>query len=268
MPSDASKEAPKPRLCHLIKWEDFNGYGFNLHADKSKQGQLIGKVDEGSPAESAGLREGDRIVEVNGVNVSNENHKQVVERIKAVPSETKLLVVDLEAEKYYKHKKIVIKSSMANVVYKRATPTSGKQQSPPPQEMTLTAADDNNEHSNGQEQSNVNDAEDRRSRTSSDRESLHHEADKLSLNGSNLSTPPIGRNGDGSHSSTPDSPSTPPISPTSSPAILSDSNGRPSNLNLNMTASEMRALLANKKKYDPKKENLDLKKKHAIIQGM
>lgn len=262
MPSDVSSDAPKPRLCHLIKWEDFNGFGFNLHADKSKQGQLIGKIDEGSPAESAGLREGDRIIEVNGVNVSNENHKQVVERIKAIPTETKLLVVDLEAEKYYKNKKIVIKSSMANVVYKKSTPTSGRQQK----------LADSEEHSNGQEPTTttVIDTEDRRSHnSSSDRESLHQqEADELSRNGSNLSTPPIGRNGDGSHSSTPSSPLTPPISPTTSPAILSDSNGRPANLNLNMTASEMRALLANKKKYDPKKENLDLKKKHAIIQGM
>ena len=60
----------------------------NLHAEKSRPGQFIGKVDENSPAEIAGLREGDRIVEVNGINISQENHKQVVQRIKAVPNET------------------------------------------------------------------------------------------------------------------------------------------------------------------------------------
>jgi len=38
------------RLCHVIKVEDFDGYGFNLHAEKGKQGQYIGKVDDGSPA--------------------------------------------------------------------------------------------------------------------------------------------------------------------------------------------------------------------------
>ena len=31
----------------------------------------------GSPAEAAGLMKGDRIVEVNGQNVFNENHRQV-----------------------------------------------------------------------------------------------------------------------------------------------------------------------------------------------
>ena len=74
--------------------ENFDGYGFNLHAEKNKPGQFIGKIDPGSPAEAAGLREGDRIVEVNGVNVNQENHKQVVTRIKAEPGQTRLLVVD------------------------------------------------------------------------------------------------------------------------------------------------------------------------------
>ncbi len=67
---------PCPRLCHVTKWAHFDGYGFNLHAEKARPGQFVGKVDEGSPAEAAGIKEGDRIVEVNGVNISHENHKQ------------------------------------------------------------------------------------------------------------------------------------------------------------------------------------------------
>ena len=35
-------------------------YGFNLHAEKNKPGQFVGKIDPGSPAEIAGLKEGDR----------------------------------------------------------------------------------------------------------------------------------------------------------------------------------------------------------------
>lgn len=103
------------RLCHIIKWNDFDGYGFNLHAEKGKPGQYIGKVDEGSPAEAAGLKEGDRIVEVNGVNISNENHKQVVQRIKTTANEAKLLVVDPEADNYFRSNNIVVKSSLPNV---------------------------------------------------------------------------------------------------------------------------------------------------------
>lgn len=110
-------DAPAPRLCHLIKWPDFDGYGFNLHAERSNPGQFIGKIDDDSPAQMAGLREGDKIIEVNGVNISNENHRQVVERIKADPQETKLLVVDQETDLWYKEQDIVIKSSQLNVVY-------------------------------------------------------------------------------------------------------------------------------------------------------
>lgn len=111
------------RLCHIVKWQHFDGYGFNLHAEKGKPGQMIGKVDDGSPAEAAGLKEGDRIVEVNGVNIANENHKQVVQRIKAVEDETKLLVVDAEADKYFKANNIVIKSNLPNVVFLKTPPS-------------------------------------------------------------------------------------------------------------------------------------------------
>lgn len=106
----------KPRLCHLVKWPDFQGYGFNLHAERGKAGQFIGKVDEGSPAEAAGLKEGDRIVEINGTNIGNENHQQVVGRIKSLGDEVKLLVVDPETDKYYKDIKQIVRSDLPEVV--------------------------------------------------------------------------------------------------------------------------------------------------------
>lgn len=82
------------RLCHVIKREDFSGYGFHLHAEKGKPGQFIGKVDPESPAEDAGLRQGDRIIEVNSVAINQETHKEVVERIKALEQEVRLMVLD------------------------------------------------------------------------------------------------------------------------------------------------------------------------------
>lgn len=106
----------KPRLCHLVKWPDFQGYGFNLHAERGKAGQFIGKVDDGSPAEAAGLREGDRIVEINGTNIGNENHQQVVGRIKSLGDEVNLLVVDPDTDKYYKDIKQIVRGDLPEVV--------------------------------------------------------------------------------------------------------------------------------------------------------
>lgn len=41
-----------------------------------------------------------------------------------------------------------------------------------------------------------------------------------------------------------------------------------SGLNLNMTASEMKALISKRKKFDPKKAGIDLRRKYEIIQQM
>ncbi len=114
---------PNPRLCHLKKWPHFQGYGFNLHAERAKTGQHIGKVDADSPAESAGLKEGDRIIEVNNVNISNENHQQVVKRIrnglekngKFYDNQVLLLVLDNEADLYYRNLNVIVKSNFKNV---------------------------------------------------------------------------------------------------------------------------------------------------------
>nr|CAH0112160.1 unnamed protein product [Daphnia galeata] len=116
-------DAPAPRLCHVIKRPDFEGFGFNLFAGKVKTGQFIGKVDAGSPAEDAGLKPGDRIVEVNGVHIGNENHKQVVQRIKLRPNETELLVVDDETDEYYANRGLTIKSTNPNVIRQSSSPS-------------------------------------------------------------------------------------------------------------------------------------------------
>ncbi|KAF6097183.1 SLC9A3 regulator 1 [Phyllostomus discolor] len=84
-----------------------NGYGFNLHSDKSRPGQFVRSVDPGSPAEAAGLQAQDRIVEVNGVCMEGKQHGDVVAAIKAGGDETKLLVVDKETDEFFKKCKVI-----------------------------------------------------------------------------------------------------------------------------------------------------------------
>ena len=106
---------PPPRLCHLVRCPK-TGYGFSLTTLAGRPGQYVARVEEGSPAQGAGLVDGDRVVEVNGVNVNQENHKQVVNRIKLVDDETKLLVADKECDQHHQKKGIILKSSLPYVV--------------------------------------------------------------------------------------------------------------------------------------------------------
>ncbi|NXF30252.1 NHRF1 protein, partial [Nyctibius bracteatus] len=95
----------RPRLCRMKKGP--NGYGFNLHSDKSRPGQYVRAIDPDSPAEAAGLAPQDRIIEVNGVCMEGKQHADVVAAIKAGGDETRLLVVDALADEFFKKCKVV-----------------------------------------------------------------------------------------------------------------------------------------------------------------
>ncbi|XP_037556310.1 Na(+)/H(+) exchange regulatory cofactor NHE-RF1 [Dermacentor silvarum] len=277
------EDAPQPRLCHMTKWRDFEGYGFNLHAEKDRRGQYVGKIDAGSPAEYAGLREGDRIVEVNGVNVQQEAHRDIVERIRAVPDETRLLVLTAEGEQWYRDRDIEVRGDQANVLRLRNPElnpaTSGEGQG----DGAVAAVADGSEGSQEDEaaqsaptpvlrrQSGLEgkeDAEEEESRSSepepvpakaevSAREEANGAGDKLT---ESLVT------GTNQIDSSPEAKVAPPTEPAPSEPANATSNG---SLNmLNMSASEMRQLLAQRKKHDPKKIQMDLKKKYELIEQM
>uniref|UniRef100_H2ZQ66 PDZ domain-containing protein n=1 Tax=Ciona savignyi TaxID=51511 RepID=H2ZQ66_CIOSA len=113
----------KPRLCHIEQGP--NGYGFLLHGEKGKPGQTVRKVESGSPAETAGLRVGDVLVTVNGKNVQNETHQQIVARIKEKSGETDILVVDEEANNYFTKNNIVVTEDLIhNGVQETTTETT------------------------------------------------------------------------------------------------------------------------------------------------
>lgn len=97
--SVSSKAELRPRLCQMKKGP--TGYGFNLHSEKNKPGQYIRAVDPGSPADTAGLKAKDKIVQVNSMSVLGMAHSEVVTAIKAGGDETSLLVVDPETADFF-----------------------------------------------------------------------------------------------------------------------------------------------------------------------
>ncbi|KAJ8664416.1 hypothetical protein QAD02_006078 [Eretmocerus hayati] len=194
--SQSIVEGVKVRLCHIVKWDDFDGYGFTVHADKSTGQQFVGKVDENSPSAAAGLLAGDRIIEVNEIGIDGETHEQVVERIKAFAQETKLLVVDSKADEYFKNNNVVIKGSMQGVIIGR-TPEKSPASLLEEEEEAARAMEAIRNARNNKEQSNGT-----------------------------------------------------------------------TTLNLTMSAKELRAKLAQRKKYDPRSESIDLKDKFDIVRKL
>uniref|UniRef100_A0A8C4VL59 PDZ domain containing 1 n=1 Tax=Gopherus evgoodei TaxID=1825980 RepID=A0A8C4VL59_9SAUR len=82
-----------PRECIVTKQEG-ESYGFYLRIEKNKLGHLIRNVEEGSPADRAGLNDGDRILRVNGLFVDKEEHAQVVELVKRSGNSVTVLILD------------------------------------------------------------------------------------------------------------------------------------------------------------------------------
>uniref|UniRef100_A0A668SN84 Sorting nexin 27a n=1 Tax=Oreochromis aureus TaxID=47969 RepID=A0A668SN84_OREAU len=95
-----------PRMVRIVKSE--SGYGFNVRGQVSEGGQLrsingelyaplqhVSAVLPGGAADRAGIVKGDRILEVNGVNVEGATHKQVVDLIRAGEKELVLAVLSV-----------------------------------------------------------------------------------------------------------------------------------------------------------------------------
>ncbi|XP_021511814.1 Na(+)/H(+) exchange regulatory cofactor NHE-RF3 [Meriones unguiculatus] len=82
-----------PRECKLSKQEGQN-YGFFLRIEKDTEGHLVRVIESGSPAEKAGLLDGDRVLRINGVFVDKEEHAQVVDLVRQSGNSVTLLVLD------------------------------------------------------------------------------------------------------------------------------------------------------------------------------
>lgn len=103
-PTSTTTVSSGPRLVRIVKSD--SGYGFNVRGQVSEGGQLrsingelyaplqhVSAVLPGGAADRAGISKGDRILEVNGVNVEGATHKQVVELIRAGERELVLMVL-------------------------------------------------------------------------------------------------------------------------------------------------------------------------------
>uniref|UniRef100_A0A8C0GTZ3 NHERF family PDZ scaffold protein 4 n=1 Tax=Chelonoidis abingdonii TaxID=106734 RepID=A0A8C0GTZ3_CHEAB len=100
--ADATTLPFKARKLHMVKGPD--GYGFLLKEEKCSSGmmgQFLSEVDTGLPADRAGMRDGDRLLAVNGEGVEGLCHQEVVDMIRAGGNQVTLLVIDPDGDKFY-----------------------------------------------------------------------------------------------------------------------------------------------------------------------
>ncbi|XP_010397802.4 Na(+)/H(+) exchange regulatory cofactor NHE-RF3 [Corvus cornix cornix] len=132
------KVSHKPRICSMVKGP--NGFGFSLNMIKNKPGLFINEVQSQGPADRAGVENNDFLVEVNGVNVTNESYDKVVAMIQSSGDRLTLLVCSRDAYRYFQGQNIPITASMAESdtseppAYTENHPSEPERNSPEPRE--------------------------------------------------------------------------------------------------------------------------------------
>lgn len=102
-----TKFNPKPHIVEIFKNE--TGFGFNVKGQVSEGGQLrsingdlypplqfVSAVLSGGAADQAGLLFGDKIIEVNGINVEGVTHRRVVELIREGGDQLRMKVISVD----------------------------------------------------------------------------------------------------------------------------------------------------------------------------
>lgn len=92
------------KTLHMVKGPD--GYGFLLRAERHLYSQrtvpVLKEVDAGSPAEAAGMEDGDLLLAVNFEPVENLEHEDIVEKIRWKDNEVTLTCLSMHARDFYR----------------------------------------------------------------------------------------------------------------------------------------------------------------------
>ncbi|XP_026777870.1 NHERF family PDZ scaffold protein 4b isoform X1 [Pangasianodon hypophthalmus] len=83
---------PLPRVC-VLKREEGQNFGFHLRLEKGRPGHIIRQVELLGAAEKSGLRDGDRLLEVNEHFVDDIEHMEAAHRIQISGPQLCLLVL-------------------------------------------------------------------------------------------------------------------------------------------------------------------------------
>ncbi|XP_077198438.1 Na(+)/H(+) exchange regulatory cofactor NHE-RF3 [Paroedura picta] len=105
---------PHPWLCYLTK-DGKNGYGFSLKTTAGQRGLFIIDISPQGPAAKAGVQPNDRLIEINGENVENDSHEEVVEKVRKSGNQVVFLLSNKETDFYYNRQNMPLKKEIANL---------------------------------------------------------------------------------------------------------------------------------------------------------
>uniref|UniRef100_A0A4W5Q2U0 NHERF family PDZ scaffold protein 4b n=1 Tax=Hucho hucho TaxID=62062 RepID=A0A4W5Q2U0_9TELE len=91
-----------PRKLQLVPGP--KGYGFLLREEMTPSGckaHVMREVDQGSPAEMAGIEEGDLLLEVNGEAVESLGHEDIVNRVRKSCQQVTLTTITAHGQEFY-----------------------------------------------------------------------------------------------------------------------------------------------------------------------
>ncbi|XP_018548094.1 NHERF family PDZ scaffold protein 4b isoform X2 [Lates calcarifer] len=92
----------RARKLHLVSGPD--GYGFLLRLEKAPSGRtfhILREMDRGSPAERAGMRDGELLLEINGESVETLKHEEIVDRVRQSGQQVSLTTITSQGLEFY-----------------------------------------------------------------------------------------------------------------------------------------------------------------------
>lgn len=114
-PNGAPGLVPQPHLCYLVKKE--KSYGFSLKSTSGQKGVFLIDLAPRGPAIKAGVRQDDRLIEINGENVENDTHEEVVEKVRRSGDRVMFLLSSKETDQYYTRHKLQLKRELATLKF-------------------------------------------------------------------------------------------------------------------------------------------------------
>ncbi|XP_034550087.1 Na(+)/H(+) exchange regulatory cofactor NHE-RF3 isoform X2 [Notolabrus celidotus] len=121
----------KPKLCRMEK--DPAGFGFHLNGIQGVSGQYIKDVVRGGVADRSGLEDDDIVVEVNGINVEQSDHDEVVQLIRRGGDSLEMLVAKRNVYDQLKAKgvnvtRLLLGETSYAQVHKEYTPEASREE--------------------------------------------------------------------------------------------------------------------------------------------